>query len=105
MDEFATWKPIPPEELEEMREGEPVVILTTEWKKEKKRANSYLKANFRSYSPGRGLVTVDLSDFSFSDRSIANLWDVETLVCDRNVGRCGMPEHGELHTDNGAYDE
>lgn len=94
MDEFATWKPIPPEELAEMKEGEPVVVLTTEWKRGK-RLDHYEEANFRGYSAGRGLVRVDIPN---------DLWNV-TEVCDANIGRCGIPEHEELHGDFEGYYE
>lgn len=102
MNEFATWKPIPPEEIAEMQPGEPVVVFLSEWKKGK-RLYHYREAEFQSYSPGRGLVTVYFAydDFkSFVDTGIS-----ETSVCEANVGRYGIVEREDVHTDAGAYEE
>jgi hypothetical protein len=103
MDESATWKPIPPEELAEMQPGEPVVVFLGEWKNGK-RIKHYRKAEFQSYSPGRGLVTVHFP-YDGWQSFIENSGITETSVCETNVGRCGVVEHGELHTAAGEYEE
>jgi hypothetical protein len=102
MDEFATWKAIPPEELVGMEPGEPVIVFLTEWKKGK-RLKHYRKASFQRYSPDRGMVSVDFDNDWTS--FIAGDGIGETSICDRNVGRCEIPEHYELHGDFEGYDE
>jgi hypothetical protein len=100
--EFATWKPLSPEEIAEMQPGEEVVVFLSEWKKGK-RLNHYRKAEFVSYSPGRGLVTVNYPYDGFKS-FIENSGITESSVCEANVGRCLIPEHFELHGDF-SYDE
>jgi hypothetical protein len=93
------WKSIPPEELAEMKEGEPVVAFTTEWRNGK-RLNHFRRGTFRRYASSLGIVLVGFP--------LADGWLDEVSYCARNVGRlgrCEIPEHCELHGDFEGYDE
>lgn len=85
------WKPFTPEELAELEPGEPVVAFTTEWRNGK-RIEHYTEGNFRTYSPSRGIISLDLTSTPDTD------------YCEGSVGRYKIPEHFELHGDF-SYDE
>jgi hypothetical protein len=92
-EEFNGWKPFTPEELAELTPGESVVTLTIEWRNGK-RLYHYHEGNFRSYSPSRGIVSLDLTDTQNT-----TFLSLATDYCETSVGRCTIPEHFELHGD------
>jgi hypothetical protein len=110
------WQAIPPEELVELKPGEPVVVRLEQWEPRKQRKEVAFRSGlFESYSPSRGIVNAKL-DVSF--KSIPGIvkenfdrfdfrhgiW-VNDEFCDNTIGRYAAIEHHELHADNGSYDE
>jgi len=88
MSDYRNWKVFPPEELEDLKPGEEVIIRIVEWRDGKERIHFSERA-FVSYSPYRGIVTVERGDAPY----------LETSYCEAAVGRSTIPEHYELHGD------
>jgi hypothetical protein len=89
-EENENWVAISSEELATLEPGAPVVTFTVEWKAGK-RLTHFQESKFISYSPGRGMVTVE------SRRD----WESETLVCDLNVGRWKVVAIETMHEISG----